>query len=105
MNTYVVHIMHVVLYYIKLVKMTTYQLFKWIFINNLYQCLSSLKTFTPSNAKMQWIQADGMKFASNLHYDISEIIFIRHSLQASITSTHRHVHVQIVVLGSFLHYS
>lgn len=23
---------------------------------------------------MQWIQADGMKFASNLHYDISEIL-------------------------------
>jgi hypothetical protein len=33
------------------------------------------------------------------------IIWIRHSLQASIASTHRHVHVQIVVLGSFLHYS
>jgi hypothetical protein len=33
------------------------------------------------------------------------IIWIRHSLQASIPSTHRHVHVQIVVLGSFLHYS
>jgi hypothetical protein len=34
-----------------------------------------------------------------------KIIWIRHSLQASIASTHRHVHVQIVVLGSFLHYS
>ena len=33
------------------------------------------------------------------------LIWIRHSLQASIASTHRHVHVQIVVLGSFLHYS
>ena len=32
------------------------------------------------------------------------IIWIRHSLQASIASTYRHVHVQIVVLGSFLHY-
>jgi hypothetical protein len=32
------------------------------------------------------------------------LIWIRHSLQASIASTHRHVHVQIVVLGSFLHY-
>jgi hypothetical protein len=33
------------------------------------------------------------------------LMWIRHSLQASIASTHRHVHVQIVVLGSFLHYS
>ena len=33
------------------------------------------------------------------------VIRIRHSLQASIASTHRHVHVQIVALGSFLHYS
>ena len=36
---------------------------------------------------------------------ILKIIWIRYSLQASIASTHRHVHVQIVVLGSFLHYS
>jgi hypothetical protein len=34
-----------------------------------------------------------------------KLIWIRHSLQTSIASTHRHVHVQIVVLGSFLHYS
>jgi hypothetical protein len=33
------------------------------------------------------------------------LMWIRHSLQASMASTHRHVHVQIVVLGSFLHYS
>jgi hypothetical protein len=35
----------------------------------------------------------------------SPLIWIRYSLQASIASTHRHVHVQIVVLGAFLHYS
>jgi len=33
------------------------------------------------------------------------ITWIRHSLQANIASTHRHVHVRIVVLGPFLHYS
>ena len=33
------------------------------------------------------------------------LIWVRHSLHASIASTYRHVHVQIVVLGSFLHYS
>jgi hypothetical protein len=38
-------------------------------------------------------------------YCMNLVIWIRHSLQASIASTHRHVHVQIVVLGSFLHYS
>ena len=35
----------------------------------------------------------------------SPLIWIRYSLQASIASTHRHVHVQIVVLGAFLHHS
>jgi hypothetical protein len=35
----------------------------------------------------------------------NNLIWIRHSLHASIASMHRHVHVQIVVLGSFLHYS
>ena len=33
------------------------------------------------------------------------LIWIRYSLQASIASTHRYVHVQIVVLGAFLHHS
>jgi hypothetical protein len=40
---------------------------------------------------------------SSDHYWENIVIWIRHSLQASIASTHRHV--QIVVLGSFLHYS
>ena len=53
MNIYVVHIMHVVLYYIKLVKMTTYQMFKWIFIGNLYRCSSSLKTFKGTGGSMR----------------------------------------------------
>ena len=45
-----------------------------------------------------------VKSISSLRYfPIYFIIWIRHSLQASIASTHRHV--QIVVLGSFLHYS
>jgi hypothetical protein len=35
----------------------------------------------------------------------SPLIWIRYSLQASIASTHRHVHVQKVVLGAFLQYS
>ena len=37
--------------------------------------------------------------------DSNSLIWIRHSLQARIASMHKHVHVQIVVLGSFLHHS
>jgi hypothetical protein len=37
--------------------------------------------------------------------DSNSLIWIRHSLQASIASTHKHVHIQIAVLGSFIHYS
>ena len=44
-------------------------------------------------------------YHQNKEYNKHLIIWIRHSLQANIASTHRHVHVQIVVLGSFLHYS
>jgi hypothetical protein len=48
-----------------------------------------------------WKKAMLFFCCSNSHI----LILIRHSLQASIASTHRHVHIQIVVLGSFLQYS
>jgi len=43
-------------------------------------------------------------FREFYYFSTWNLIWIRYSLQASIASTHRHVHVQIVVLGSFLHY-
>jgi hypothetical protein len=47
---------------------------------------------------------DRYRYVTELTRLILRIWQLKH-LQASITSTHRHVHVQIVALGSFLHYS